>query len=191
MATFLTYETIFISGALLLFILLAILLYNGLVHAHARTREAWAGIEAQVKRRADLVPTLVSAVKGYAAHERRVLDEVAQTRAKVATALGPEATGRADQALNDAMGRLLAIGESYPNLKASDNFSELQQELADVEEKIAYARRFYNQTAQEYNIRIQSAPTLIVAWLCRFEPVEYFQAEAADRATVQVNAALH
>ena len=187
MATFLTRETLFLSGALLLFVLLAILLYNGLVQARARTREAWAGIEVQLKRRADLVPNLVSAVKGYAGHERRVLDEVAQTRAEVAEAPGPAAAGRADQALNAALGRLLAIGESYPNLKASDNFLELQQELADVEEKIAYARRFYNQNAQEYNIRILSIPALLVARLCRFGPVEYFQAESTDREAVQVS----
>jgi LemA protein len=187
MATFLTRETLFLSGALLLFVLLAILLYNGLVQARARTLEAWAGIEVQLKRRADLVPNLVSAVKGYAAHERRVLDEVAQTRAAVEAAPGPAAAGRANQALNAALVTLLAIGESYPNLQASDNFLELQQELADVEEKIAYARRFYNQSAQEYNIRILSIPGLLVARLCRFGPMEYFQAESTDRESVHVS----
>ena len=187
MITFLTRETLVLSGALLLFALLAILLYNSLVQARARAREAWAGIDVQLKRRADLVPNLVSAVKGYAAHERRVLDEVAQTRAEVAAAQGPAAAGRADQALNVALGRLMAIGESYPNLKASDNFLELQQELADVEEKIAYARRFYNQNAQEYNIRLLSIPALLVARLCRFGPVEYFQAESTDRQAGRVS----
>jgi LemA protein len=186
MITFLTRETLVLSGALLLFVSLAILLYNSLVQARARAREAWAGIDVQLKRRGDLVPNLVAAVKGYAAHERRVLDEVAQTRADVAAVPGPAAAGRADQALNAALGRLLAIGESYPNIKASDNFLELQQELADVEEKIAYARRFYNQNAQEYNIRIRSIPALVVARLCRFGPVEYFQAESTDREAVQV-----
>jgi LemA protein len=187
MATFLTRETLFLSGALLLFVVLAILLYNGLVQARARTLEAWAGIEVQLKRRADLVPNLVSAVKGYAAHERWVIDEVAQTRAAVVAAAGPAAAGRADQALNTSIVHLLAIGESYPNLKASDNFLKLQQELADVEEKIAYARRFYNQSAQEYNIRIQSIPALLVARLCRFGPMEYFQVNSTDREAVQVS----
>ena len=187
MITFLTRETLVLSGALLIFALLAIRLYNSLVQARARAWEAWAGIEVQLKRRADLVSNLVAAVKGYAAHERRVLDEVAETRAEVAAAPGPSAAGRADQALNVALGRLMAIGESYPNLKASDNFLELQQELADVEEKIAYARRFYNQNAQEYNIRIRSIPALVVARLCRFGPVEYFQAESTDREAVQVS----
>jgi LemA protein len=129
----------------------------------------------------------VSAVKGYAVHERRVFAEVAQTRDEVATAPGPAVAGRADQALNAALGRLLAIGESYPNLKASDNFLEVQQELADVEEKIAYARRFYNYTAQEYNIRILSIPALLIARLCRFGPVESFQAELTDREAVRVS----
>jgi LemA protein len=186
MATLLTQGTLFLSGAFLLFLLLLIFLYNGLVQARARTLEAWGGIQVQLKRRADLVPNLVAAVKGYAAHERQVLDEVAQTRAEAAAALGPAAAGRTHQALNAALGRLLAVAEHYPDLKASDNFLELQQELADVEEKIAYARRFYNQKAQEYNIRIQSVPALMVAWLCRFKPAEYFQAEATDRQTIQV-----
>jgi LemA protein len=187
MATLLTKGTLFLSGALLLSVLLLIVLYNGLVQTRARTLEAWAGIEVQFKRRSDLVPNLVSAVKGYVAHESKVLDEVAQTRAEATAALSPAAAGRTHQALNVALGRLLAIAENYPNLKASDNFLELQQELADVEEKIAYARRFYNQTAQEYNIRIQSVPALFVAWLCRFKPAEYFQAEATDRQTIQVS----
>jgi LemA protein len=186
MAAFLTRDTLFLSGALLLFVV-AIFFYNGLVQARARTREAWADIEVQLKRRADLVANLVSAVKGYAAYERRVLDEVARARTEVAEAPGPLAAGRADQALNAGLGRLLAIGENYPNLKASDNFLELQQELADVEEKIAYARRFYNQNAQEYNIRILSIPALLIARLCRFGPMEYFQAESTDREAVQVN----
>ena len=187
METFLTRETLFLSGALLLLVLLAIRLYNGLVQARAGAREAWAGIEVQLKRRADLVPNLVAAVKGYAAHERRVLDEVTQTRTEAAAARGPAAAGRADQALNVALGRLMAIGENYPDLKASDNFLELQRELADVEEKIAYARRFYNRNAQAYNIRILSFPALLVARLCRFGPMEYFQAEAADREAGRVS----
>jgi LemA protein len=186
-ATLLTKRTLFLSGALLLSVLLLIVLYNGLVQTRAMTLEAWAGIEVQLKRRADLVPNLVSAVKGYVAHESQVLDEVAQTRAEAAAALGPAAAAQTHQAINAALGRLLAVAENYPNLKASDNFLELQQELADVEEKIAYARRFYNQNAQEYNIRIQSVPALIVAWLCRFKPAEYFQAEATDRQTIQVS----
>jgi LemA protein len=134
-----------------------------------------------------LVPKLVSAIKSYAAHELQLLDEVAQRRAEVAKAPGPVTAGQANLALGAALGRLLVVAESYPNLKASDNFLELQQELADVEDKIAYARRFYNQCAQEYNIRIQSFPTLIVARFCRFRSVEYFQAEATDRNTVKVS----
>jgi len=180
-------EILLPSGVLVVLVILAILLYNDLVQALARTREAWAGIAAQLKRRTDLVPNLVSAIKSYAAHELQLLDEVAQRRAEVGRAPGPATAGQADLALSAALGRLIAVAESYPNLKASDNFLELQQELADVEEKIAYARRFYNQCAQEYNIRIQSVPSLVVAWLCRFRPVEYFQAEAPDRKTVQVS----
>jgi LemA protein len=129
----------------------------------------------------------VSAIKGYAAHELQLLDEVARRRAEAGRAPGPAIAAQADLALGAALERLLAVAENYPNLKASDNFLELQQELADVEEKIAYARRFYNQCAQEYNIRIQSVPTIYVARLCHFRPVEYFQAEATDQNTVLVS----
>jgi len=178
-------EIMLASGALVVLVILSIRLYNALVQAMARTGEAWAGIAAQLKRRTDLVPNLVSAVKIYAAHELQLMEEVAQRRAKVLKALGPVTTGQADLALGAVLERLLAVAESYPNLKASDNFLELQQELVDVEEKIAYARRFYNQCAQEYNIRLQSFPALVLARLGRFRPVEYFQAEANDRKTVQ------
>ncbi len=128
----------------------------------------------------------MSTVKGYATHELQLLDEVAQRRAEVTRAPGPATAGKADLALGAALGRLLAMAENYPNLRASDNFLALQQELADVEEKIAYARRFYNRSAQEYNVRIQSIPALVIAWLCCFRPVEYFQAEATDLKTVRV-----
>jgi LemA protein len=134
-----------------------------------------------------LVPNLVTAIKGYAAYELQLLDEVAQRRTEVARARGPAAAGQANLALSAALERLLTVSESYPHLKASDNFLELQQELSDVEEKIAYARRFYNRCAQEYNIRIQSVPTLYVARLCRFKSAEYFQAEAPDQNTVPVS----
>ncbi len=134
-----------------------------------------------------MVPNLVSAVKGYAAHELHLLEEVAQRRTAAASARGPAAAGQANLALSTALERLLAVSENYPDLKASGNFLELQQVLVDVEEKIAYARRFYNRCAQDYNIRIQSVPTLYVARLCRFKPAEYFQAEATDRNTVPVS----
>ncbi len=134
-----------------------------------------------------MVPNLVSAVKGYAAHELQLLEEVAQRRTAAASAQGPAAAGQANLALSTALERLLAVKENYPDLKASGNFLELQQVLVDVEEKIAYARRFYNRCAQDYNIRIQSVPTLYVARLCRFKPAEYFQAEATDRNTVPVS----
>ena len=174
-------EILLSGGALLFLVILAVRLYNSLVRAQVRTRESWAGIVAQLKRRTDLVPNLVSAVKRYSAHELQLLDEVARRRAEVARAPGPATAGQADLALAAALDRLMVVAESYPNLKASNNFLELQQELADVEEKIAYARRYYNQCAQEYNIRVQSVPTLYVARLCRFQPVEYFQAEATEK----------
>jgi LemA protein len=189
-APFLSLKILLPGGTLVVLILLAVRLYNGLVQAEARTREAWAGITTQLKRRGDLVPNLVSAIKGYTVYELQLMSEVTQRRGEVARAPGPAAAGQADLALGASLGRLLAVGENYPSLKASDNFLELQQELADAEEKIAYARRFYNQCAQEYNIRIQSVPTLVVAWLFRFRPVEYFQADVADRKMIQVDSRL-
>lgn len=189
MVPLLTRNNLLIIGPLLLITILAIRIFNALIQARARTREAWAGIAAQLKRRADLVPNLVSVITAYALHELKLLDEVAQRRTAAARAPGPAAAGQADLALGAALGRLLAVSETYPNLKASDNFLELQQELADVEEKIAYARRFYNQRAQAYNIRIQSFPAVIVARLCRFRPLEFFQAEITDRKTVQISSA--
>jgi LemA protein len=183
----LTQDNLFITGTLLLIALLVILIFNGLVKARSRAREAWAGIEVQLKRRADLVLNLVSIVKGYANHETKLLDEVAQRHAEAARAPSPATAGQADLALGAAVGRLLAVSENYPSLKASDNFLELQQELADVEEKIAYARRFYNQSARAYNIGIDSVPVLLVARFCRFGPIEYFQADSTDREPVQVS----
>ena len=160
----------------------AILLYNNLIRARFRTREAWSGIDVQLKRRSSLIPNLVESVRGYATHEHQVFAEVSQARGALAKASGPAATVAADQSLTQALGRLMAVAEAYPQLQAAQNFGRLQQELADTEEKVAYARQFYNQNALDYNTSIQSVPGNMFARWFHFEPVVFF---AADDAATQ------
>lgn len=184
LATFLA-----LTALLLLFfsVLFAISLYNGLVRARMRTREAWSGIEVPLKRRASLIPNLVETVRGYAAHEHEVFADVAQARGALAKASGPQASANADRFLTQALGRLMAVAESYPQLQALRSFTQLQEDLADTEEKIAYARQFYNVNALDYNTRIQSFPgNQMAAWF-RFEPVTFFEAEAGVSQDVQVS----
>ena len=170
-----------------LMVLSAISLYNTLVRARVRTREAWSGIDVQLKRRASLIPNLVETVRGYATHEHEVFAEVAQARGALAKASGPMESGLADNVLTQALGRLMAVAENYPALQAAANFAQLQAELADTEEKIAYARQFYNQNAMSYNMRIQSFPGNMFAGWFHFEPVTFFAAEPAVNQDIQVN----
>ena len=165
----------------------AILLYNNLVRARFRTREAWSGIDVQLKRRSSLIPNLVESVRGYATHEHEVFAEVSQARGALAKASEPQATVAADQSLTHALGRLMVVAEAYPQLQAAGNFSQLQRELADTEEKIAYARQFYNQNAMAYNTSIQSFPGNVMAGWFHFEPVVFFAAEETATQDVKVN----
>jgi len=173
--------------AALFLILLTISVYNRLVRGRMRTREAWSGIDVQLKRRASLIPNLVETVRGYAKHEHTVFAEVAQARGALAGAVGPAASAAADQTLTLALGRLMAVAEAYPQLQAAGNFKELQSELSDAEEKIAYARQFYNQNAMAYNTAVQSFPAMILARMCRFDPVDFFAAEPAATQDVKVD----
>lgn len=165
----------------------AILLYNNLIRARFRTREAWSGIDVQLKRRSSLIPNLVESVRGYATHEHEVFTQVTEARGALAKASGPQATVAADQSLTHALGRLMVVAEAYPQLQAAGNFSQLQRELADTEEKIAYARQFYNQNAMAYNTSIQSFPGNVLADWFHFEPVVFFAAEEAATEDVKVN----
>ena len=165
----------------------AILLYNNLIRARFRTRESWSGIDVQLKRRSSLIPNLVESVRGYATHEHQVFAEVSEARGALAKASGPAATVAADQSLTQALGRLMVVAEAYPQLQAAGNFSQLQQELADTEEKIAYARQFYNQNALNYNTRIQSFPGNVFAGMFRFEQVAFFAAEPSVIEDIQVS----
>ena len=163
------------------------LLFNRLVRLRNETEAGWANIDVQLKRRNDLIPNLVEAVKGYAAHERTVFEEVTQARAAVAGAGGPAATAAASDALSGALGRLFAVAEAYPQLRASENFQELQAELTDTEDKIAAARRYYNSVVQTYNTAIQSFPAVVFAGVLGFRARQFFSAQEPERATPQVS----
>jgi LemA protein len=162
--------------------------YNRLVRQRNQVDAAWAQIDVQLKRRYDLIPNLVETVKGYAAHERGTLDAVVQARNTAITVAqqGPAARAQAENALTQTLGRLFALAEAYPNLKANENFLGLQNELANTEDKIAYARQFYNSAVQTYNTSTQSIPTNIVAGIGGFRARDLFQAIGDERGPVQV-----
>ena len=158
------------------------LTYNRLVADRSRIEEAWAGIDVQLQRRADLVPNLVEVVDGYRIHERDVLTGVARARSQVVGARGPSASGVADDALEGQLQRLFAVSEAYPDLKASSQYTALQQQLVALEEEISFARRYYNALVQRGNTRLQRVPTVLIAAPLGFSQHEYFKAGAAERS---------
>jgi LemA protein len=179
--------TTFITlGLVLVAALLGLRFYNRLVRSQVRTREAWSGIDVQLKRRANLIPNLVETVKGYAAHERGVFEEVTRARSRLLQAGGTAETAEANGTLTQALGRLLAVAEGYPDLKASANFLNLQAELSDVEEKIAYARQFYNRNVAVFNVRLRSVPDVLIARVYGFQPFEFFEAEEDAPSAIRV-----
>ena len=172
------YVLIAIVVVLLVFL---VVLYNRMVRLRNEVDTGWANIDVQLKRRNDLIPNIVEAVKGYAAHERGTFEAVTQARAAVAGAQGPAAAGEADNLLTAALGKLFAVAEAYPDLKASENFLQLQHELSATEDKIAAARRYYNATVLRFNNAIQTFPAVLLAGVFGFAKREFFAAEAADR----------
>jgi LemA protein len=178
---------IIVLVVLVVLVLWVIYAFNSLVRVRNEAETGWANIDVQLRRRADLIPNLVEAVKGYAAHERGVFDEVTQARAAVLGAEGPRAAAQANDLLGAALGRLFAVAEAYPELRASENFLRLQDELTDTEDKIAAARRYYNATVLRFNTRQQTFPTLTVARLFRFQPREFFEAGEDADAPVDVS----
>jgi LemA protein len=150
-----------------------ILIYNGLVSAKNRAQEAWSDVDDQLKRRYDLIPNLIESVKGYMAHESGIFETVAEIRTKAMSATGP-AKAAAENELSGALKSLFAVSENYPQLKASENFLELQNELTDTEDKIQAARRFFNGSVRDLNIKIQSFPSNIIAGLFGFKQMEFF-----------------
>ena len=166
----------------------AVVSYNRLVRQRNQVEASWAQIDVQLKRRYDLIPNLVETVKGYAAHERGTLDAVIQARAGAVNAAGAGPAGRAEaeNVLTQTLGRLFALAEAYPNLKANENFAALQAELGNTEDKIAYSRQFYNSAVQSYNNAIQTLPTNIIAGVTGFKAKEYFETAEGERGPVQV-----
>lgn len=171
-------------GVLALFTLF---LYNSLVRLRIRVKEAWSGIDVQLKRRADLIPNLVETVKGYAKHEKTVFENVTKARAAMLSAKGPKDKANADNMLESALKSLFAVAEAYPKLQASDNFKQLQDELSDTESKIAYSRQFYNANVRDYNTKIATFPNILLAGMFGFKEEEFFEAEEIERKSVKVN----
>jgi LemA protein len=174
--------TIIIVVVIGLLVMWAIAIYNRLVRLRALVNEGFSGITVQLRRRADLVPNLVSTVQGYAAHEKSVLNEVTEHRADATSAGTVAATAQADNAFTGMLGRLMAVAEAYPDLKADDNFRQLQSELTEIEEQLQGARRYYNATVRDLNSSIQSFPNVLFARPFGFSEAEFYQ--DAD-ATIQ------
>jgi len=164
----------------------AVLVYNRLVRLRNQVRTAWADIDVQLARRHDLVPQLVTAVKGYAGHEKALLEAVTHLRGEALAEKSPARLGEVESALEQATGRLLALQEAYPDLKASANFLALQRDLVEVEDHLQYARRFYNGAVRDYNDGIQRVPDVAIARAFAFATGEFYQAETEQRAGVAV-----
>jgi LemA protein len=160
--------------------------FNGLVKTRNRVDNAWSQIDVQLKRRHDLIPNLVETVKGYAAHESGTLEAVTNARANAINAQGPEQQAQAENALSGALKSLFAVSEAYPDLKANQNFLALQEELTSTEDRIAYARQFYNDSVLTYNTKIQKFPTVLLAGMFNFAKRDFFDAAPEDAAPVQV-----
>jgi LemA protein len=167
-----------------------VLLYNGLVRKRTRTQEAWSQIDVELKRRHDLIPNLVETVKGYASHERETFEAVTNARANAVSAGAsgdPAKVAAAENALSGTLRSLFAVAENYPDLKAVQTFANLQEQLTATEDKIEFARRYYNASARDYNTAIQTFPRNLVASVGGFKPVDFFEADATDRAVPTVD----
>ncbi|HET7673375.1 MAG TPA: LemA family protein [Candidatus Saccharimonadales bacterium] len=170
-----------VAGVIILFV---IYVYNSLVRAKTRVDEAWSDITVQLKRRYDLIPNLIETVKGYAKHEKTVLEDVTNTRAEAINAQGPKEQAKAENAFSDALKSLFAVSENYPNLKANENFKALQDELVDTEDKIQAARRFYNGSARDLNIKIKTFPNVLFAGMLGYKEYEFFEVGESEKEAV-------
>lgn len=175
-----------ILGVVAALVVMLIAIYNGLVKTKVRVDEAWSDIKVQLKRRIDLIPNLVETVKGYAKHEKEVFQKVTEARAAMINAEGPAESAKAENMLEGALKSIFAVAEAYPELKANENFKELQAELVDTEDKISASRRFYNAAVRDLNIKIKTFPAIIFAGMLGFSEREFFEideseAEAANK----------
>jgi LemA protein len=176
-----------VLGVLVVLLLVVVVaMYNRLVRLRNRTENSWAQVDVQLRRRYDLIPNLVEAVKGYAAHERSTFDEVTQARTAAQQAQTVEEQAKAENVLTAAIGRLFAVAEAYPQLRATENFQQLQAQLTEVEQNIAIARQVYNDTVLTYDNALETVPTNIVAGLFNFSPRAYFETEGATREAPSV-----
>jgi len=178
--------TIVIVAVVALIIIWPIAVFNTLIRLRNRAKEAWSDIEVQLKRRYDLIPNLVETVKGYMAHEKDVFEKVTQARSQAISAQGFNEKAKAEDALSGTLKTLFAVSEAYLELKANTNFLELQRELADTENKIQAARRFYNTNVLEMNNKIETFPSNIIAGIFKFQKQEFFAATEAEKAPVSV-----
>ncbi len=177
---------IIIAAAVVLLLLILVAMFNKLVRLRNRAENGWAQVDVQLRKRYDLIPNLVEAVKGYAAHERETFDSVTAARTAAQQAQGVAQQAQAENALTAAIGRLFAVAEAYPQLRATENFQQLQAQLSDVEQSIAVSRQVYNDTVLSYDNALETVPTNVIAGIFNFRAREYFQTEDATRAVPQV-----
>jgi LemA protein len=177
---------IVLLAVILLLALAVVVIYNRLVRLRNRCENAWAQVDVQLKRRYDLIPNLVETVKGYASHERATFDEVTRARTAAQQAQGVEEQAQAENVLTAALGRLFAVAEAYPELRATENFQQLQAQLAEVEQNIVISRQVYNDAVLSYENALETVPTNIVAGLFNFQPRAYFETEDATREAPSV-----
>ncbi len=173
-----------ILGVVVVIVLFLIVLYNRLVSLRQTVNQSWSDVSVQLKQRHDLVPNLVETVKGYATHERGTLDAVVKARNAAVSAAGPEAQAQAEGLLSGALRQMFALSEAYPDLKANQNFLRLQADLADIENKIAASRRFFNNAVQEYNASTQQFPAVLIAGPFGFTQRTFFEVDEAERVAV-------
>jgi LemA protein len=177
---------VIVAAVVVLLLLVLVSMFNRLVRLRNRAENAWAQVDVQLRKRYDLIPNLVEAVKGYAAHERQTFDEVTQARTAAQQAQGVAQQAQAENALTAAIGRLFAVAEAYPQLRATENFQQLQAQLSDVEQAIAISRQVYNDTVLTYDNALETVPTNIIAGIFNFRAREYFQTEDATREAPRV-----
>ena len=166
-----------IIGIIVVLVIAVIAIYNGLVSARQKVENAWSQIDVQLQRRFDLIPNLVESVKGYMEHEKTVLEQVTSLRSSWASANSVAEKATLDNQLSDALKTIMAVAENYPDLKANQNFSELQEELRNTENKISFSRQFYNDTVTMYNTKLEVVPSNIIASMFKFKPKELFEVE--------------
>ena len=172
-------------GIGVLLVLAVVVMYNSLVRLRNRSQEAWSDIDVQLKRRYDLIPNLIDTVKGYAKHEKELFERVTKARTEAINARGVDQQAKAENMLTDALKSVFAVAENYPDLRATENFQKLQDELSDTENKIMAARRFYNANVRDLNTKIETVPTNVVAKLFGFKQREFFELDEAEAAAAQ------